>query len=190
MPEGALALEMGVVYKAGIMKFLICALLLALGLQAQAQLSPTSTAGLKGKFFVSVDDSADILINGASFHHAGLNESESPEMELKAGDRIVVKLKNTLGKGRFMLLFMSSDRKQMVNFTTRSFKILSDPEMKDFTPADFAGFRKQAKDVTGDFGKPYMLPFKSSSKWVWGDVNVCSIGCLMTQDMFKANPRP
>jgi hypothetical protein len=172
------------------MKQLFCALLLVLGLHAQAQLAPATAPGTKGKFFVSVDDEAHILINGAEFHRAPLNESESAELDLKAGDRIVIKLKNTLGKGRFMLLFMSKDRKQMISFTPRSFKILPDPETKDFTPAEFANFHKEARPVQGDFAKPYLLPFKSSSKWVWGDVNVCTIGCLVTPDMFRANTHP
>lgn len=162
-------------------------LLLGLGLQAQAQLAPAKATAIKGKFFVSVDDEANILLNGAQIHRAPLNESESSELELKPGDRLVVKLKNTLGKGRFMLLFMSTDRKQMVSFTPGSFKILPDPTITDFTPVDFAGYKKQAKAVQGDFAKPYQLPFKSSSKWVWGEVDISSIGCLVTPEMFKPN---
>lgn len=171
------------------MKYLLPILLLVLGLQAQAQLAPATAPAIKGKFFVSVDDEAVIFINGAQVHQAPLNESESSEIELKPGDRILVKLKNTLGKGRFMLLFMSTDRKQMASFTAGSFKILPDPTANDFTPADFAGYKKQAKAVQGEFAEPYMLPFKSSSKWVWGDVDVSSIGCIVTPQMFKANTR-
>lgn len=164
-------------------------LLLVLGLQAHAQFAPAAATAIKGKFFVSVDDEANILVNGAQFHRAPLNESESPELELKPGDRIVVKLKNTLGKGRFMLLFMSADRKQMVSFTPSSFKISPDPTINDFTPVDFAGYKKQAKAVQGDFAKPYLLPFKSGSKWVWGEVDISSIGCVVTPAMFKPNTR-
>ncbi len=166
---------------------LLPVLLVVLGLSAQAQLPSATATAIKGKFFVSVDDEANILINGVQFHRAPLNESESPELELKPGDRIVVKLKNTLGKGRFMLLFMSTDRKQMVSFTPSSFKIVPDPTINDFTPVDFAGYKKQAKAVQGDFAKPYLLPFKSSSKWIWGEVNIASIGCLVTPEMFKPN---
>jgi hypothetical protein len=170
------------------MKYILFSLLLLFSFVSFAETPPS--AGVKGKLFVSVDDKADIFINGAEFHHAPLNESESPEFELKPGDRIVAQLKNTLGKGRLMLLFMSADRKQMVAFRKTSFKILADPTQKDFTAADFAGFKKQAKNVTGDFGKPYLLPFKSTSEWVWGEENVSSIGCIVTKDMFKPNPRP
>jgi len=109
---------------------------------------------------------------------------------LKPGDRIVVQLKNTLGKGRFMMLFMSADRKQMVAFRKTAFKILSDPTQKDFTATEFAAFKKYAKDVTGDFGKPYLLPFKSTSDWMWGEENISTIGCIVTKEMFKSNPRP
>lgn len=144
---------------------------------------------VQGKFYVSVDDKADILVNGKVLHSAPLNESESPEVELKAGDRIVVKLKNTLGKGRLMLLFMSKDRATMIAFRKIHFRILPDPEIKDFTVTDFSGFRKQARSVEGDFGKPYLLPFQSNADWMWGDVNVCSIGCLVSPDLFKPNPR-
>ncbi|MFZ2277660.1 MAG: hypothetical protein WAW39_07665 [Prosthecobacter sp.] len=171
------------------MKYILPFLIFVFGLQAQAQLTPATAPAVKGKFFVSVDDEADIFVNGAQFHHSPLNESESPELELKPSDRIVVKLKNTLGKGRFMLLFMSTDRKQMISFTSGSFKILTDPTASDFTPTDFAGFKKQAKAVQGEFAEPYLLPFKSSSKWVWGEVDVSSIGCVVTPQMFKANTR-
>jgi hypothetical protein len=157
-------------------------LLLLLGLQAQAQLSP-----VKGKFFVSVDDEADILINGVQLHHARLDESESPETELKAGDRIVVKLKNIAAKRRFMLLFMSTDRKQVISFTPNSFKILPDLTIKDFTPAQFAEYKKHAFPIEGDFAKTYRLPFKSNSKWLWGDLDICDLGCLVTPDSFKPN---
>ncbi len=169
------------------MKYLLGIFLFCLTVHAQAQFALNSGPAIKGKFYVSVDDEAQILLNGAEFHRAPLNESESADTELKPGDRIVVKLKNTLGRGRFMLLFMSSDRRQMIAFTSHSFKVLPDPGIKDFTAADFAGYHKPTKEVTGEFGKTYQLPFKSSAKYMWGDVNVCSIGCLVTADMFKAN---
>lgn len=164
-------------------------LILVFGLQARAQFVPAAATAIKGKFFVSVDDEASIFINGVALYQASLNESESPEFELKPGDRILVKLKNTLGKGRFMLLFMSTDRKEMVSFTPGSFRILPDPTVNDFTSADLAGAKKQAKAVQGDFAEPYLLPFKSSSKWVWGDVDVSSLGCIVTPQMVKPNTR-
>lgn len=162
-------------------------LFVVLGLQVQAQLAPAPTTGVKGKFFLSVDDRADIFINGAQFYQSPLGESESPEIELKAGDRIVVKLKNIASKRRFMLLFMSTDRKQVISFTQNSFKILPDVTINDFTPADFAGYKKHAVPIQGDFAKPYLLPFKSNSKWIWGELDLCSIGCLVMPESFKPN---
>jgi hypothetical protein len=163
-------------------------LLFLFGLQAQAQLSPAQGTAVKGKFFVSVDDEADIFINGTQLHHARL-ESESPETELKAGDRIVVKLKNIAAKRRFMILFLSTDRKQVISFTQNSFKILPDLAINDFTPAEFAGYKKHAVALQGDNTKIYPLPFKSSSKWIWGDLDLCNLGCLVTPELFKPNSR-
>jgi hypothetical protein len=172
------------------MKIFIATFLCVLGFHAQAQLAPAPSPPVKGKLFISVDDKAVILVNGTEVHKGDLGESESSDIEIKPGDRIVVNLKNTLDKRRFMMLFMSNDRQQMVNFTSRFFKILPDPLAKDFTPTEFASIRQQAKDVRmGDYTKGYPLPFKSTSEWIWGDVNVCSIGCILTKEMFKQNPR-
>jgi hypothetical protein len=162
-------------------------LLLILGLQVQAQVAPAPASGVKGKFFVSVDDRADIFVNGAELHKAPIGESESPEIELKPGDRIIAKLTNVASKRRFMLMFMSTDRTQMISFTPTSFKILTDATAKDFDPVEFARNGKQAKAIQGDFAKPYLLPFKSNSKWIWGDLDICSLGCLVTLDLFKPN---
>jgi hypothetical protein len=164
-------------------------LLLILGLQVQAQVAPPAPTGVKGKFFVSVDDRAEIFVNGAEIHKAPISESESPEIELKPGDRIVAKLTNVAGKRRFMVMFMSTDRKQMISFTPNLFKILPDASAKDFDPVEFARNGKQAKPIQGDFAKPYLLPFKSYSKWVWGDLDICSLGCLVTAESFKPNTR-
>jgi len=111
-------------------------LLLLLGLPTHAQLSSAKSTGVKGKFFVSVDDEADLLINGVELHRAS-KDFESPEIEFKPGDRLVVKLKNIAAKRRFMILFMSTDRKQMISFTANSFKILPDLTINDFTPVEF-----------------------------------------------------
>ena len=172
------------------MKTSIATFFCILSCHSFAQLAPALIPPSKGKLFISVDDKAVIFVNGTEVHKGDLGESEFSDIELKPGDRIVVNLKNTLDKHRFMMLFMSNDRKQMVSFTSRFFKILPDPLAKDFAATDFAQLRQQARDVRlGDYTKGYPLPFKSTSEWIWGDVNVCSIGCLLTKEMFKPNLR-
>ena len=153
-------------------------------LPCQAQIEKTE-APTKGTFYVSVDDAATIFINGKEFYKAGVNESRSPEGELKAGDRVVVHLRNDSSAKRFMLVFVSTDGKTTVSFRNSDFKIVPDIGVTDFTPEQLKKWTKSAKQMRGK----NLLPVKSSSDWVWGDLDKCILASTITPQMFSQKQR-
>ena len=162
---------------------IISAILLLFAACAGAQVpAPSTTYSVKGKFYVSVDDLAEIFVNGKQVHRANIGESQSPELELATGDRIVVQLRNVSSPRYFMLLFVGTDKQQMISFRHTSFKLPADPESTDFLPAQFARFNKYAKEDKGRKNQPF--PYKNQSEWVWGEVENCSLAVLLTRDMF------
>ena len=163
----------------------ITALFLLLLLPCRGQLPSTNTpAPLTGVFYISVDDAATIFVNGQEKYKAGIGESHSPEMELKAGDRIVVELRND-GDGRhFMLVFCSSDQKTIVSFKHLDFRCIIG-DAKDFTPDQFHNW-KTAKE---EKGKKPGFPIKNYSEKVWGDLDRSSIAAIVTPGMISQKPQ-
>lgn len=151
-----------------------------------AQQGAVNSRGVMGNFYVSVDDGAKIFVNGQKIHEAGMNESRSGELELKADQRIVVQLRDDGGGHRFMLVFVSSDKKTVVSFRQRDFKIVPDIGVTDFTPEEFQKWTKFAKDEQ----RKSILPVKSNSDWVWGDMSKCILACMIRPDMLKGAGGP
>lgn len=87
-----------------------------------------------------------------------------------------------------MTLFLSTDKAQEVAFPANAFKVLTGKDLTDFTAEDFKASTKYAKKADKDFSKLYYMPVKSQSEWLWGDIDQCAIGCLITPEMFKPNP--
>ena len=161
-------------------------LLLALPLVCHAQFaSNLNNRTAKGTFYVSVDDGATIYVNGQKFYDAPLNESRSPEMELKTGDRIVVHLRNDTAGRRFLMLFAGSDGQTIVSFRARDFKIVPDMEVVDFTPEQLAKWQKQPKTEH----RKDNLPVKGYSDWMWGDHDKSIIAGTVTAQMFSQRPK-
>ncbi len=157
-------------------------LILLLSVCVSAQL-PTNDPTVKGVFHLNVDDSARIFINGIEEHRTtGLGKSKSKEVGLKPGDRIVVQLRNVASPKYFIMAFASSDRTQLVSFPRQSFKLLADPEAKDFVAADFSRVSKYPK--AQNHKADTVFPFKHNSDYVWGEFDECAIGCIVTQQMF------
>ena len=139
---------------------------------------------LTGKFYVSVDDSAQIYLNGELLYKAALDLTESPEITLKPDDRILVKLKNEGREYRFGMMFASKDRKYAMSFTPSSFRLVKDPDVVDFKAEDFSNFLKIAKTVKDDSKNPF--PFKNTSRWMWGeDSKSCSIATVIKKEDIK-----
>jgi hypothetical protein len=140
---------------------------------------PREQRVLKGSFYVSVDDSASIYVNGTKVHHADLNESRSAEMELKTGDRVLVRLRNAVAGHRFMMAFVSSDDAYVVSFRTRDFRIPPDPRLNEFSAEEFASWTKPARQEK----QRDILPVKSLSNWVWADRDDGTIAAIVMPDM-------
>jgi hypothetical protein len=140
---------------------------------------------LKGSFYVSVDDGASIYVNGNKVHTAKINESRSPEMELKTGDRVVVHLHNATAEHRFMMLFVGSDQSNIVSFRARDFRMVPELGVTDFSPEQFQQWTKQGRLERYQS----RLPVKSYSDWVWGDGDESIIACSVTAPMFSQKPR-
>lgn len=165
------------------MKKLI-ALLVCVAGGIQAQPAPVADGSVRGKFYIAVNNRASIFVNGTSAFDAPTGESTSPELTLKPGDRVVARL-SALGNVRgFMIAFVASDRRTIVNFPARAFRILSDSTGNDFTANDFAANKRVAVLLPAQGVKK--LPISSQSEWIWGDAEVCDIGSLLTREMFRA----
>ena len=140
---------------------------------------------VKGSFYVSVDDEASIFINGGKVHSARINESRSPELELKTTDRVIVHLHNTTAEHRFMMVFVSSDQARIVSFHARDFRLVPDPGVTDFTPDQFQRWNKQPRPERHE----NRLPVKSYSDWVWSDLDDGIIASVVTSQMMTQKPK-
>jgi hypothetical protein len=136
---------------------------------------------LVGTFYVSVDDVAKLFVDGKEVYVAKYGESRSGELELKVGSRVVARVANEVGKRRFMLAFLSTNRGTVVNFKHRDFKIVTDINVTDFTPDDFAKWTKFAEEEKHE----PVFQFKTLSEWVWGDLNKCTLACVITEEMIR-----
>lgn len=158
--------------------------LLCLTWCCQAQLpNKADLLPIKGTFYVSVDDKCTLFVNGQSAYQAKLGQSRSPEMELKVGDRIVVQLQNDGDKRYFTFLFAASDGQSIISFKHRDFKIVPDIGVTDFSPEQFASWTKFAKEE--EKNKTYVLPVKSASEFMWGDLDTSIIAGVVTQQMIS-----
>ncbi len=164
------------------MNFLkFAAFFLLLLVPCRGQFSKDPPAPVKGVFYVSVDDACTIFVNGEQKFEADIGGSESPEMALKVGDRVVVKLRNDGGARHLMLVFASSDRKTVVSFKHTDFRCVVGADVEDFTPDQFRSW-KMAKE---EKGKKSNLPVKGYSEKVWGEIDRCSIAAIITTQMIS-----
>jgi hypothetical protein len=155
-----------------------------------------SSDGVKGSFYVSVDDAAWIYVNGKKVFQAGIGESQSTELILHTGDRVVVHIEDYGGGRRFMLVFATanqvtdlSDQPTVVSFKHHDFKVLPDPMATDFNLEDFQNWTKHAiVDISQTQNRHY-LAIKNYSEWIWGDLSKTTIGCIVTDGMIQPMPQ-
>ena len=150
----------------------------------RAQLPSATATGVRGTFHISVDDTAALFLNGQPIYAATHGESESPEIALKPGDRIVVRLTDLGGVRRFVMAFVATDGRTIVNFPARAFRVLTDATKEDFTDREFTQSRKPPSADRRERKVP--LPVRHQSDSVWGDAEVCSLAALLTREMFQA----
>ena len=152
---------------------------------APAKLEPMvplgKEAALKGVFHMEVDDTCDLYVNGTKVHSGSYAPSKSEEISLKPGDRVVAQLKSLAPPKFFKLLFVSSDKRQMINFSNSSFKILPDAEATDFTPVQYNSYTRFARELKGT-RNPF--PFKNKSEYMWGESEISTLGSIIIREMF------
>jgi hypothetical protein len=153
--------------------FLLC--LLALPCAAQSITAPIPP--VTGSFYVSVDDSCAIFVNGKRFHNTG-----------QVGDRVVVRLTNNGGPRHVMVAFASSDGQRVTSFKKEDFKSVPELGVSDFSVAEFAGWPPLKGTAKFQKHKP-KLPVKSYSEAVWGDLDKCIIASVVTQKMISQGPK-
>lgn len=139
-----------------------------------------------GRFYVSVDDSAIIYVNGNLVHRAPLNESISSSIELEIGDCIVVKLVNAISERRFMMAFLTNDQSTIVEFRASDFRIL--PAVKDLniSDAEFQAIKEHAiRDST--IQRQY-ISAQVESEWLWGHDNTSWLVTRVHRGMVRDNP--
>ena len=161
------------------------AVLLALCASATAQLPAPAlnTQAVNGKFYISVDDKAHVLLNGTEvLSNEKLGHFSSNEVSLKPGDRLVIQLKNVRAERYFAIAFESTDKRTVISFPRTALKILPTLDATDFTPADFAKLTKYAKAENRK--RDNTIPFKHTSDYLWGDFDECALGCILTSQMF------
>jgi hypothetical protein len=150
-----------------------------LHLQAQAD---SKAVMIRGKIYIDVDDTCKIYLNGKLIHHAQENFSITPEVALTVGDRLVVHVWDAGNAKGLKLVFVSTDKQWMFNFSDKSYRYWRDPEVMDFTAADFQGLKEGPKKFGG---KTDRIPFKNNSDYVWGDKPTGSswLAVMITKDM-------
>jgi hypothetical protein len=153
--------------------------------QSEAQLpGATNATPVKGAFLVSVDDHCTIFVNGTQVYHGDIGKSRSPETQLKAGDRVVVRLTNDVGPRQFLLVFTTTDGKSVVSFKNQDYRIVPAVGLSDFSSEQF----KNWKAPKAQKHKPE-LPVKNYSESVWGDLDRCILACIVTPQMFSQVPK-
>jgi len=149
------------------------------------------SAGAQGTLYVLVDQTATIYINGVDVKLS--KEDGTAPVELNAGDRLVVKISSTHYYRHLALLFVSDSKQTMISFRTAYFKMLPDPQMTDFTEAQFNDFPKAAIPIDRLLKPEYVakimkkpFPFRNNSEFFWGDRQDCTVGALISADMFSS----
>jgi hypothetical protein len=141
---------------------------------------------VKGKFYMQVDDGVGIWLNGEKIHHGRFGTSESKAVSLNLGDRIVMTLWNKGGPYGLKLLFVSDDRKLIINFAAAHFRVLRDPDKHDVTAKEFMNLRDSAQPLKKQHKDS--IAFKNSAQWFWGEKKTGDtyVAGMVTKEMFSA----
>lgn len=149
--------------------------------------------GITGQLWVTCAGNAIVFLNGKECLKGGTGAFKSEPLTVRPGDRLLIQLKKTgNGKPAFLSCVISEDQAIVASFRNRDFKVITDVSITDFTLQDFAKLKKFATGVPIEMRRKWQLtelPVKNYSEWIWGDANDCTIGCIVTDQMFKKKPR-
>ena len=170
---------------------LLFLLALAITCHCEAQIAPPpGPSPVRGAFLAFIDDHATVFINGNKIFHGNLGTSRSPDTQLCVGDRLVAHLLNDGGPKQFLLVFASSDGNTIASFRASDFKIVPEVGVTDFTAEQYSKWTQAAKNLPGyKRDKRLDAVDKNYSQSVWGDLDKCTIACVITQKMFSARPK-
>ena len=137
---------------------------------------------VEGQFFVDVDDSASIYVNGTKVHGAGINFSTSKPITLRERDFVVVSLRNVFAGVRFKIAFATPERDKVVSFRAEDFRVFEDAgKQRNVTKERFAELQLPAHRQNGK-GKDFGFPNRSEP--MWGPTKKHSvIVCQVTREM-------
>ena len=152
---------------------------------SRAQSPAPGTAGVPGRFYVGVDDTARLFHNGKEIHFGKIGTSETGDVLLFPGDRLVIQVWNQVGPRGLKLLFVSKDRSKAVNFKAGAYRYWRDPDKHDFTEREFADLKEGPKVHAHRSGETFV--FKNSAEWVWGEKKggTSYLAVLVTKAMFE-----
>jgi hypothetical protein len=181
-----------------IMKCLLAFLLLLTAAPLWGQLEESDKGSVRGTLYVLVDQTATIYLNGKNVQLSKKKGDATAQVVLEPGDRLVLKISSTHDYRHLALLFVADGQnadgsRTEISFRTAYFKLIPDPDLTDFTEDQFKGYSKGAtpldrlikRDQLAHIEKTHMFPFKNISEFFWGDRLDCTVGTIITADMFS-----
>jgi hypothetical protein len=146
-----------------------------------AALADKIPESVKGCFYVSVDNTAVVFVNGKQIHRGGLGVSRSAELELKVGDRVVMQVENLGGPKKFQTVFLSTDKQKVINFRRSDWRLVQGGDVKDFDAEQYRSWTK-APTISKEANA---FSFKHQSDPVWGDKPRFTIACNVSASMLS-----
>ena len=159
-------------------RFVLCFVCISL-FTPERLLADKMPDSLTGCFYVAVDNTAVVFVNGKQVHKGGLGVSRSADLELKVGDRVVMRVENLGGPKKFQTVFLSADKQKVINFRRSDWRLVQGSDVQDFTADQYRSWTKAptiSKEVNA-------FPFKHQSDPVWGDKSRFIIACNVTTAM-------
>lgn len=141
--------------------------------------------GLTGCFYVAVDNTALVFVNGKQVHRGTLGVSRSADMELKLGDRVVMQVENNGGPKKFQTVFLSADKQKLISFRRSDWRLVQGAEVQDFSADQYRAWTKAPTIVK----EANAFSFKHHSDPVWGDKPRFTIACNVTAAMLSNMPK-
>ena len=143
-----------------------------------------------GKFFVNVNESATIYVNGKQVHSAAKGTSVSPDTTLKLDDLVVVRLSSPKGLGHFKLGFLSNDYRCLINFNKQSLRDMGNADVAAITKKEVEERRVWVHKVATEKAAlklPDDIP--DHSEYVWGMQNECVVASVLATAQFTVPGR-